>query len=97
MRPPTVPNACNAPSTVSLAPAPNFPPIEFFDDERVVLYDLGKDIGETLDLSGEMPEKRDELLRMLHDWRESVGAPMMSPNPLYRLPADFELNVRAMP
>ncbi len=58
--------------------------IEFFEDESVVLYDLGSDIGESRDLSEAMPEKTAELLRMLHDWRESVNAPRMRPNPIRR-------------
>lgn len=37
------------------------------------LYDLSKDIGEKHDLAARMPEKAEELKRMLHEWRESVG------------------------
>jgi len=42
--------------------------IEFYDPERTELYDLEKDIGETSDLSGSMPEKTAEMLSNLHAW-----------------------------
>jgi len=66
----------------------NYKLIEFFDDESVVLYDLSNDIGESRDLSEQMPKKTADLLRMLHDWRDAVDAPMMRPNPLYRPPTE---------
>ncbi|MBN1342341.1 MAG: sulfatase [Phycisphaerae bacterium] len=55
--------------------------IEFYEDNRVELYDLGKDIGEKRDLSTSMPAKTAELRRMLHDWRASLDARMPTPNP----------------
>jgi len=42
--------------------------IEFYDPEKVELYDLKDDIGETRDLSGEMPAKTGELKSKLHGW-----------------------------
>jgi arylsulfatase A-like enzyme len=59
--------------------------IEFFEDRRVRLYNLDEDVREQNDLSEQMPEKRDELLRMLEEWREEVDAPMMIQNPFHAL------------
>jgi len=55
--------------------------IEFYEDHRVELYNLRDDLGEKKDLSGAMPEKAAELRRMLHEWRNKVGAAMPTPNP----------------
>jgi len=60
----------------------DFKLIEFFEDNRVVLYNLAEDIREEHDLSEEQPEKTADLLQMLHGWRDAVNAPMMIPNPL---------------
>lgn len=57
--------------------------IEFFDDMRVELYNLRKDVGEQHDLAARMPDKVEELRRRLHDWREDVGAQMPTRNPSY--------------
>lgn len=55
--------------------------IEFYEDDRVELYHLSEDIGETTDLAEKMPEKAAQLRQMLHDWRDAVGAQMPRPNP----------------
>jgi arylsulfatase A-like enzyme len=57
--------------------------IEFFEDNRIELYDLEADIGEQNNLSDEMPDKVNELLDILHNWQEEVDARMMDPNPEY--------------
>jgi arylsulfatase A-like enzyme len=57
--------------------------IEFFEDNRAELYDLGSDIGEQNDLSARMPEKVNELLDILYKWQKEVDARMMDPNPGY--------------
>ena len=46
--------------------------IEFFDDQRVELYNVVKDIGEKIDLSKSMPEKIDELINEIDLWRKDV-------------------------
>lgn len=61
--------------------------IEFFEDNRVELYNLKADLGEQNDLAAAMPEKVVELKRMLHEWRAEVGARMPTPNPNRREPA----------
>ncbi|TLX72776.1 sulfatase [Labilibacter sediminis] len=48
--------------------------IEFYDTNTVELYDLSKDMSETQDLSDDLPEVRDELLQLVHDWRNEVNA-----------------------
>jgi arylsulfatase A-like enzyme len=57
--------------------------IEFFEDNKVELYDLEADIGEQNDLSDQMPERAAELLEILHNWQKEVDARMMEPNPGY--------------
>jgi len=54
--------------------------MEFFEDHRLELYNLDNDIGETKNLSGEMPDKVKELQQQMLTWRESVGAKMPTPN-----------------
>lgn len=61
----------------------DFKLIEFFDDMRVELYDLSKDISEKNDLAKEMPAKVEELRNRLHAWRKEVGAQMPTRNPNY--------------
>jgi arylsulfatase A-like enzyme len=62
----------------------NYKLIEFFEDHRVELYDLSADPGEKENLAGDLPGKRDELLKMLHRWQVSTGAEGMDPNPDYK-------------
>lgn len=57
--------------------------IEVFDPERIELYNLEKDPGETQDLSSEYGEITATLLTELHDWQKRVGAQMMEPNSDY--------------
>jgi len=57
--------------------------IEFYEDERVELYNLRDDLGERRDLSAAMPEKTQELRAMLHAWQRRVGAQRPVPNPAY--------------
>lgn len=63
----------------------DFKLIEFFDDMRVELYDLSKDLGEQHSLAAQMPENVNELRARLHAWRKEVGAQMPSRNPAYEI------------
>ncbi len=54
--------------------AGQFKLIEWYESGRVELFHLGDDLGETHDLSTEMPEKTAQLRGMLDRWRKSVGA-----------------------
>ncbi len=47
---------------------------EWYNADRVELYDLSKDIGEQNDLSKKMPEKTAEMLAVLHNWRKEINA-----------------------
>ena len=55
--------------------------VEWFEDDRLELYNLAGDLGETENLAATMPEKAEELRALLDDWRRRVGARMPSPNP----------------
>ncbi len=57
--------------------------IEFFEDDRVELYNLVSDPGEAVDLAGKDPDRARQLRQQLHDWRQSVDAKMPSLNPNY--------------
>jgi arylsulfatase A-like enzyme len=54
--------------------------MEFMEDQRVELYELGKDLGEATNLASAEPQKAQELLSMLHSWQEGIHAPMPQPN-----------------
>ena len=61
--------------------------IQTFDPPRVELYNLNDDLGETKDLADQESERRSDLLNELQNWRDSVRAEMMLPNPNYDLSA----------
>ncbi len=74
-------------SPVSAVVARDWKLIEYFEDSRLELYDLAHDPGEQRDLAAAMPDRARQLHARLKAWRESVRAPMPSPNPDYRPPA----------
>jgi arylsulfatase A-like enzyme len=57
--------------------------IEFFEDERLELYDLAEDPGEEADLAGDQPDRAAEMHDMLVRWRARVHARIPEPNPDY--------------
>ncbi|MCK9506911.1 MAG: sulfatase [Pigmentiphaga sp.] len=57
--------------------------LEYFENGIVQLFDLEADPSEQVDLSRIKPKVADELRTMLHQWRKSVNAQMMLPNPDY--------------
>jgi len=57
--------------------------IEFFEDNRVEIYNLAADPVEAHDLASAEPQKAAELRQQLHAWQASVEAKMPSPNPNY--------------
>ena len=59
--------------------------IKRYDDSSFELFNLEDDLGETNDLSAEMPEKVEELDAALQSWLEAVGAKLPRPNPDYRV------------
>jgi arylsulfatase A len=52
----------------------NFKLIEFFDTGQVELYNLADDISEQHNLALELPNKANELKKLLAKWRTEVGA-----------------------
>lgn len=54
--------------------------IEFFEDNRVELYDLARDVSETNNLAAAMPDKARELRARLSAWRQEIQAPMPTKN-----------------
>jgi arylsulfatase A len=59
----------------------NWKLIEFFEEDKVELYNLEGDVGEKNNRTAKMPEKARQLRRRLAAWRRSVGAEMPVPNP----------------
>jgi arylsulfatase A-like enzyme len=57
--------------------------IEFFEDNKIELYNLKEDIGETKNLAENHSKKAEELQKVLHKWRKSVNAQVPKPNPDY--------------
>jgi len=57
----------------------NWKLVEFFEDNSVELYDLGKDLGERNNLADVRPDKVRELKDRLAAWQKSVGAKFPRP------------------
>lgn len=57
--------------------------IEWFEDDRVELFDVSHDIGETKDRAADEPARVDAMRRELHAWQREVGARRSTPNPGY--------------
>jgi arylsulfatase A-like enzyme len=55
--------------------------IERYEDGRVHLYNLAKDIGEREDLAEQMPEKVQAMRQRLHAWYAEVDAKFLEPQP----------------
>jgi arylsulfatase A-like enzyme len=55
--------------------------LEYFEDGRVELFNLKKDLGEKTDLSSARPEIAKRLATELRAWRQEVGALVPEPNP----------------
>jgi arylsulfatase A-like enzyme len=55
--------------------------IEFFEDDRVELYNLAEDIGEQNDLAERYPDRVNQLREALHAWQARVDARFPTPNP----------------
>jgi arylsulfatase A-like enzyme len=57
--------------------------IEWFEDDRVELFHLATDLGETNDLADREPKRVATLRDELHAWQRDVGAKHPGPNPHY--------------
>jgi len=62
----------------------DFKLIKWYEDSRVELYNLRKDIGEQNDLAARDPRRARNMERMLDEWLTDVDAQMPAPNPDYR-------------
>ncbi len=54
--------------------------LEFFEDHHLELYNLKDDLGEKNNLAEKMPDKAKELHAMMLTWRQTIHAPMPTPN-----------------
>jgi arylsulfatase A-like enzyme len=61
----------------------NYKLLEYYEDGTIQLFNLKDDIGEQHDLATSEPEKAQALLNKLRNWRKSIGAKIMDPNPDY--------------
>jgi arylsulfatase A len=61
----------------------NYKLVEFYENDRRELFDIGADVGENRNLAAEKPEIVKKLAEQLAAWRKEVGAKMPTPNPDY--------------
>ena len=55
--------------------------VEFYDEQKTELYDLGQDIRQSQDLAPAQPERVSQMRAALAAWRKAVGAQENTPNP----------------
>ena len=65
--------------------------IEVFETGNVELYNLEKDLGETVDLSNSQPLLTKKILKKLKNWQKQSGVSMPTPNPDYIKDKDFRI------
>jgi len=58
--------------------------IEFYEENKIELYNLADDIGEKNDLAKKSPQKAKQMHKMLKAWQNKMGAKMPVPNPDYK-------------
>lgn len=58
--------------------------LEYYEDNRVELFNLKQDLGETNNLANQYPERTAQLREQLRLWRDQVGAHEPTPNPAFR-------------
>lgn len=71
--------------------------IEFFEDDRVELYNLEQDPGEQLNVAEQNSAIVEDLKTRLQSWRQQVGAQMMTPNPDFDVAAHDSLYINPDP
>ena len=57
--------------------------IEWYEDGRLELFNLRRDLGEKYNLAELHPERAKRMRGMLERWRQQTGAVMPKPNPGY--------------
>lgn len=55
--------------------------IQWFEDNRIELFNLREDLGEHHNLADQHPERTAELLKKLQQWQKQVNAKFPTPNP----------------
>ncbi|MSV30311.1 MAG: hypothetical protein EXQ52_16450, partial [Bryobacterales bacterium] len=65
--------------------------ILFFEESRVELYNLKKDIGEANDLAASQPAKAAAMRKRLEEWLRGTGAQIPAQNPNYDPAREFEV------
>ena len=58
--------------------------LEYLEDGHIELYNLADDMGEEHNLAGTEPQKANDLLGKLREWRTDVGAQGITLNPDYK-------------
>jgi arylsulfatase A-like enzyme len=58
--------------------------IEFYEEEKVELYNLRENLSETNDLAAKMPAQTRRLRNQLQAWQKETGARMPQKNPAFR-------------
>jgi len=67
--------------------------VENYEDERLELFDLAKDPGETTNLAAQETARADGLRKKLREWRQRVGAQECALNPAFDAAAHAALYV----
>ena len=62
--------------------------VELYETGKLELYNIREDVSESIDLSGKMKNKTEEMYKMLVTWRESVNAQMPQKKQLTQLSAN---------
>lgn len=57
--------------------------IEWYEDDKVELFNLADDIGETKNLADAQPERAARMKKLLHDWLKDTDAKMPAKNPKF--------------
>ena len=61
----------------------NYKLMKFYEDNRLTLFDISKDISEHVDLAGQFPDVVAKMDKMLVRYLADVGALLPEPNPQY--------------
>ena len=74
----------NITTPVSAMRKGNWKMLHYFEDDRLELYNLEKDLGEKNNLAQQYPEKVSELYNILQTWRKDINAQFPTYNSLYK-------------
>jgi len=57
--------------------------IKFYEDNKLMLFDLSKDLRESNNLATKMPEETNSLHKTLNEYLTAIQAQLPTPNPKY--------------